>query len=64
MASELLLLPHTREVKIKDKQHVHCLSVCPSVYKRQFMIEEQLDFNWMLYFEHKSEHDSENDPIV
>ena len=27
-------------------------------------IEEQLHFNWMLYFEHKSEHESENEPIV
>ena len=31
-----------------------------SVYKRQFMIEEQLDFKLMLYFEHESE----NKPVI
>ena len=36
------------------KKFVH---FCLSVYKRQFIIEEQLDFNGMLYFEHESEHE-------
>ena len=52
---EFLLLPHTREAKRGVKQLVHF--VCLSVYKHQFMIEEQLDLNQVLYFEHGSENE-------
>ena len=49
------------ESKSGVKQLVH--SVCP-VYKRQFMFEEKLNCNGMLYFEHESEHETENEAAV
>ena len=37
--------PHAREVKSRVKQLVHFISICLSVDRRHFIIEEQLDFN-------------------
>ena len=48
--ADILLPPHTkRKTRLSNW---FALSVCSSIYKRQFMIEEQLNFNWMLHFEH------------
>ena len=45
------------------EQLIHfCL--CISVYKCEFMIEEQLNFNQMFYFEHESGHESVNAPVA
>ena len=61
-------LPYTRDAKSGVKQFIHslsvCLSVCLSVHKSQFMIEEQLNINFILYFEHYSNHESENKLVV
>ena len=45
--------PHTRSEKRGSTTH-SLLSVC-HVHQRQFIIDEQLDLNLILYFKHESE---------